>query len=229
MTVRMAPIMKDIGDTVGQSNEITGCSKTPTIPKAEKTAKSEIWVSTFLVLLFLFHNQALGADTRESLRQRILAGDQVSLRASAPEGARTIEASWIEEAVRRRVPIHISNAVIQGSLELQNSSVEQEFDLQECIFKDYADFSYAIFKRDFWYQKQPLLQAYLFKVQSSSRGRCSNVPASRVAPLTSPMPTSSQNSAPKRPVSVPKAQLRFSFTLDSTLRPISPSQSSTLM
>ena len=149
MTVRMAPIMKDIGDTVGQSNEITGCSKTPTIPKAEKTAKSEIWVSTFLVLLFLFHNQALGADTRESLRQRILAGDQVSLRASAPEGARTIEASWIEEAVRRRVPIHISNAVIQGSLELQNSSVEQEFDLQECIFKDYADFSYAIFKRDF--------------------------------------------------------------------------------
>jgi uncharacterized protein YjbI with pentapeptide repeats len=145
----MAPIMKDIGDTVGQSNEITGCSKTPTIPKAEKTAKSEIWVSTFLVLLFLFHNQALGADTRESLRQRILAGDQVSLRASAPEGARTIEASWIEEAVRRRVPIHISNAVIQGSLELQNSSVEQEFDLQECIFKDYADFSYAIFKRDF--------------------------------------------------------------------------------
>jgi hypothetical protein len=103
-----------------------------------------------LAIVFLFHGWAFGADSSEALHQRILAGDQISLNPSAPEGARTIDAKWIKEAALKRVKIEIYHAVIQGPLDAQDVTFEQGFTLASCTIKDYADFSHATFKRDFF-------------------------------------------------------------------------------
>jgi len=110
-------------DKIIDSDEMSNRSK------AKDAAKCTIRASCALVLLFLIHNQGLGADTPDALHQRILAGDQIYLSASAPEDARTINANWIKEAVMNHVRIQIRNAVIHGRLDLQDSSFEQEFDL----------------------------------------------------------------------------------------------------
>jgi len=131
-------------DKIIDSDEMSNRSK------AKDAAKCTIRASCALVLLFLIHNQGLGADTPDALHQRILAGDQIYLSASAPEDARTINANWIKEAVMNHVRIQIRNAVIHGRLDLQDSSFEQEFDLAGCVVKNYADFSHTTFKRDFF-------------------------------------------------------------------------------
>ena len=101
-----------------------------------------------LLLLFLLHNQKLKADTPDALHQRILAGGQIYLSPSAPEDTRTINADWIKEAVLNHARVQIRNAVIRGRLDLQDFSVEQDFDLAGCTVQDYADFSHTTFKRD---------------------------------------------------------------------------------
>jgi hypothetical protein len=116
----------------------------------EPAMKGAMHAFSFLVVLFLFQNQALGANTRQSLRQAILAGHSLSMNASSPEKDRTIDANWIKEAVTGKVRIQVHHAVIQGPLELQDSIIEQEFNLSDCTFRDRADFSHAVFKRDFF-------------------------------------------------------------------------------
>jgi uncharacterized protein YjbI with pentapeptide repeats len=142
--------MADICEIADQPIESSSRSRTPTARWVEKAAGHAILTYGFLFLLLLFHNQASGAVTRETIRQGILAGDQISFNASAPESARTIDADWIDEAVMRHAPIQISHAVIQGRLELRDSNIDQPFYMWDCTFKDYADFSYATFKREFF-------------------------------------------------------------------------------
>ncbi len=103
----------------------------------------------FTLLLILPAQAGVGTGAREILRERILNGNQTSLRPTAPENARTVDASWIKEAVTRHVPIELHNAVIQGRLELQDSTIDQEFDMSGCTVRDYADFSHVTFKRNF--------------------------------------------------------------------------------
>jgi hypothetical protein len=114
------------------------------------SAKCAIRALTLLVPLFVLHNQALRGDTREDIRQRILAGEQVSLNKLAPENIRTVDANWIKEAVLKHVRIEIYRAVIQGPLDLHDATIEQEFTLAECFVKDSADFSHVTFKREFF-------------------------------------------------------------------------------
>jgi hypothetical protein len=138
-----------VGKTVGESSDSSRCPSTVAHLMAGTAAMGSIRSVSILLVLFLFHNQFLFADASESNRQRILAGEGLYFNTSAPEDARTIDAKWIEEAVKRRLQIRVSNAVIRGDLVLRNSNVEQEFDLDSCTFKGVADFSYATFKRDF--------------------------------------------------------------------------------
>jgi hypothetical protein len=100
------------------------------------------------LLLFLFYGLPTQAQNNESLHQRILAGEQISLNPSDSESARTIDAKWIKEAALKRVKIEIYRAVIQGPLDAQDITFEQGFTLASCILKDDADFSHAIFKRE---------------------------------------------------------------------------------
>lgn len=103
---------------------------------------------SFLLLLFLFYDLPIRAQN-EVLHQRILAGEQISLAASDSESARTIDAKWIKEAALKGVKIEIYRAVIQGPLDVEDVTFEQGLTLASCILKDDADFSHAIFKRDF--------------------------------------------------------------------------------
>lgn len=109
-----------------------------------------VLATSALLIIFFLQNNALGADTREFLRQQILRGDEISLNASDPEDARSVDAGWIKDAIIRHVRVRVHNAVIRGRAELADSIIDQELDLGGCIFQDYADFSYTIFKRDFF-------------------------------------------------------------------------------
>lgn len=105
---------------------------------------------SFLVLSLIFHTKALDGGTRGALRQQILAGAEIYLTPAAPESERTIDANWIKEALKKHVRIRIHNAIIQGRLDLRNTVIDQEIDLGGCTVKDYADFSYTTFKREFF-------------------------------------------------------------------------------
>jgi uncharacterized protein YjbI with pentapeptide repeats len=118
--------------------------------RSKQQGKSVVTALSFLFLSLFVHVKALGASTLDALRQRILVGEDIYLNPSSPENDRTVDASWIKDAVRRHVPIHVRNAVIQGRLDLQESSIEQGFVLAGCTVKDYADFSHTTFKRDFF-------------------------------------------------------------------------------
>ncbi len=118
--------------------------------RAKHFVKCATRSSALLILLFSFHHPVVFAGTRDDLRQRILAGEQISLSKSAPEDARTIDAAWIKEAVLKRVRIEIYRAVIQGRLDIHDLTIEQEFTLADCVVTDFADFSHATFKRDFF-------------------------------------------------------------------------------
>jgi uncharacterized protein YjbI with pentapeptide repeats len=155
--------MTDAGHAVGKPAEVSKCSMAPTANRIRSIARAVVRASGVLALLLLFHNQALAARTRESLRQQVVAGEEVHFSASTPEEARTIDAIWIEDAVARHVRVRVSHAVIRGELVLRNSSVEQEFDLDDCIFKDRPDFSYATFKRDFSSSESVFLAGAIFQ------------------------------------------------------------------
>jgi hypothetical protein len=118
-------------------------------PQAMHNAKCVVVTLSLLLLPLLFSDCVLGADTNEALHQRILAGDQLSLNPSDPEGARTIDAKWLREAALKHVRVEIYNAVIQGPIDADGVTFEQGLLLDGCIVKDRADFSHALFKRDF--------------------------------------------------------------------------------
>jgi uncharacterized protein YjbI with pentapeptide repeats len=118
--------------------------------RSKQTAKYVIAGLSFLVIPFLFNDCVFAADVREDLHQRILAGEQVSLNPSSSEDARTIDAKWLKEAAARHVRIEIYHAIIQGPLDVQDVIFEQGFTLGDCTVKDYADFSHAIFKHEFF-------------------------------------------------------------------------------
>jgi hypothetical protein len=71
----------------------------------------------FLILTSLFSDSAFGADTRETIHQRILAGEQVSLNPTDSEDARTIDGKWIKEAALKHGQTDIHHAVIEGALD----------------------------------------------------------------------------------------------------------------
>jgi hypothetical protein len=110
-----------------------------------------------------FHHPAVFADTQDPLHKRILAGGQLSLSKSNPENIRTIDASWIKEAVLKHVRIEIYRAVIRGRLDLQDLTIEQEFTLAECVVTDVANFSHATFKRDFFVSDTVFISGIFFQ------------------------------------------------------------------
>src|SRR5437899_2861487 len=105
----------------------------PDAARINRSAKCGRRVSILVILLFLLQMQALWADSRADLHKRILAGEQISLARSAPEGARTIDANWIKEAVSKQIRVEIYRAVIKGRLDLHDTIVQQEFTLGECV------------------------------------------------------------------------------------------------
>jgi hypothetical protein len=117
--------------------------------KSKRTAIHVIlsMCSLTAVLLFWLRLGANAADSRESIHQKVLAGDQIFFNPNDPEDARTVDAAWIKEAALKHVRINIYNAIIQSNLDMHDITFEQEFVLRQCIV-DYADFSYTVFKRN---------------------------------------------------------------------------------
>jgi len=99
---------------------------------------------TFLPLVL--SNRALGADMREDLHQKILAGEQVSMNPSDSEDARTIDPKWLKEAALRHVRVDIHRAVIVGVLDAEDVTFEKDFRMEGCIFTGFPNFSHAVFK-----------------------------------------------------------------------------------
>jgi len=79
-------------------------------------------------------------------RDKLVSGYVLHFHPEEPEAARTIQAAWIEEAVRNHVKIDVRNAVIAGALSLKNVTFEEEVSLIDCRFKEPADFSHATFE-----------------------------------------------------------------------------------
>lgn len=115
-------------------------------PGSNQVVSFAFFAVSLLVLSLLFNDCAFGSDTRELLHQKILAGDQVSLNPSDPEGARTIDSKWLEEAASRHLRVDIHHAVIQGRLDAEDVTFDQGFTVEGCIFTGFANFSHAVFK-----------------------------------------------------------------------------------
>jgi hypothetical protein len=90
---------------------------------------------------------AVAQTPREELRNKILTGVPVDLQGRSDED-HTIDASWIEEAVRKGAAIAISGAMIKGALTLVNATFDKDFILANCVLTDDADLSYSVFKQN---------------------------------------------------------------------------------
>src|SRR5258708_4900582 len=82
-----------------------------------------------------------------SARDDLLAGTPVRFSPGAPDVQRTVEAVWIEEAVRATKAVHIEHGIVIGVLNLKYAGVEKELRLQDCEIQERADFSYSRFKQ----------------------------------------------------------------------------------
>jgi uncharacterized protein YjbI with pentapeptide repeats len=82
--------------------------------------------------------------------------------------ARTIPANWVEDlAVRPSrivgVPVVISNAIVDGRLDLQYARFEFGLSITNTTFKDEADFSFAVFKRTATFESSHFLRPASFR------------------------------------------------------------------
>jgi uncharacterized protein YjbI with pentapeptide repeats len=93
--------------------------------------------------------EVLLAQTPDSIRQRLIAGQQISFLASMPERDRTIDADVIKHAVNSHVRVEIYRAIIRGQLDLNDLAIDQDFILVQCTIVDGAYFLHTEFKRDF--------------------------------------------------------------------------------
>ncbi len=89
------------------------------------------------------------AEPAGSRRNQMLAGELLSFGAGQPEVERTIAASWLAEAARKGAAVNVNRAVITGPLDLRHAAVTNRFSLRECVFKDAADCSFAVFEQGF--------------------------------------------------------------------------------
>jgi len=133
------------------------------VARSSRTAKSAIVAFSFLVLLLLSRGQAVGDDSREAIHRKILAGDELILNPRDPVDTRTIDAKWIKESVANHVRVAIHYAVIRGSLDMPDETFEQRFELHDCVVRESADFSYAIFKRQFTADRVTFLAGVSFR------------------------------------------------------------------
>lgn len=92
---------------------------------------------------------AQGADLAGKRRSQMLAGEPIAFTAAQPEAERTLPASWLAEAARKGAVVNLSRAVIAGPLDLRHAAVTNRFTLRECVFKDAADCSFAVFEQGF--------------------------------------------------------------------------------
>ena len=95
------------------------------------------------------------AEPASNLRNRLLAGESLNFTGAQPEPQRTVPASWLAEAARKGVVVNVSRAVITGPLDLRHAAVTNRFSLRECVLKDVADSSFAVFEQGFdWSDSQ---------------------------------------------------------------------------
>src|SRR5712692_19439 len=114
-----------------------------------------------------------GVDPRLA---KLLAGEPLQFpspltdREETPEekATRTIPAEWLEELAKKpartvAVPLTISHAIIEGSLDLQYATFEAELSITDCRFTDEANFSFAAFKRSATFQGSRFAQPAIFR------------------------------------------------------------------
>jgi len=80
-----------------------------------------------------------------TFRERLLRGDPLHFRRSAPQADRTVPADLIVDAARAGAKAYLYNAVIEGELCLRHVSVSNDFSLVRCHLKEAANFSFATF------------------------------------------------------------------------------------
>lgn len=79
-------------------------------------------------------------------RQKLLRGDPLALDENAQDNQRTIDATWIREAILKPVKIEIRGAIIAGVLDLTYATVERPLFLVSCKFQEMPNFSDVTFK-----------------------------------------------------------------------------------
>jgi uncharacterized protein YjbI with pentapeptide repeats len=105
---------------------------------------------------------------------RLYAGQPIKCDPKAPIRLRTIPASWINELARPPArlinePIHMSDAVIEGPLDLKYATFEYEVSFKGCIFIGRADFSYATFGRKVEFLNSRFLRPPDFSMAEAKR------------------------------------------------------------
>lgn len=87
-------------------------------------------------------------DTAVDIREKLLAGQPIHFNKNQPAKDRIVEAVWLREAALKSVRINLRNAVISGALDLKYLEFAEEVSVIGCEFRDPADFSYTVSKRN---------------------------------------------------------------------------------
>jgi hypothetical protein len=82
------------------------------------------------------------------IRTKLAKGEPVRFKPDDPTELRTIQASWLKEAVRKGLAVDLRNGIVEGPLKLKYATAEQEVRIVDCEIKARADLSYAKFKRN---------------------------------------------------------------------------------
>lgn len=80
--------------------------------------------------------------------RKLLAGIPLHFDAAANPVSRRLPAEWIREAATKQVEIDVSNAEIEGNLDLSGRAFEETISLINCRLIETADLSYASFKKN---------------------------------------------------------------------------------
>jgi uncharacterized protein YjbI with pentapeptide repeats len=81
-----------------------------------------------------------------SYQQMLLTGQPIFFGRNTPQTQREVLAQWVVDAMRSGQEVHVTNAILVGSLDCRAISVAREVILHNCLIRDsLADFSHSNF------------------------------------------------------------------------------------
>jgi hypothetical protein len=106
-----------------------------------------LW-SAALIVLVAIPIAGNAANSQTGIHEKLLAGEEVNFGTCCrPIPERTVQASWIREAVIKHLRVNLYGANVKGELDLRNLTVDEQLSLTGCTFEDTAQFANSIFKQ----------------------------------------------------------------------------------
>lgn len=81
-----------------------------------------------------------------TIEEKILSARQVMFDKGAPDDERIVEASWLMEAIKKNIAVHVEHAVIVGTFRLKHALITSQIKICSCTFRETMHFDYCRFE-----------------------------------------------------------------------------------